>query len=248
LRTSTGFVLCRRKAVPVNTLLRSSGGGGISPRVATMSASCWPLNQWPQPICGFTQTAEVLYSNPHAFTTSSASGNIADTVHMNSTASRAVISGTGFLNAAPSPAVRHGLQLGCDHGALALIQVPAMQVGGEYIAERIGADELLGLERNAYTVARAFAVAAIKDTMFQQGDGVAQTIRLDALAQGVELGAFHQREDLRVRVDRTNQWQTRAMTVFQCCCGNAAHHTTPRPCEGRQNADSAGLKCGLSSR
>jgi hypothetical protein len=35
--------------------------------------------------------------------------------------------------------------------------------------------------------------------MFQQGDGVAQTIHLDALAQGVELGAFHQREDLRVR-------------------------------------------------
>ena len=41
-------------------------------------------------------TAKILYSNPHAFTTSSASGNIADTAHMNSTASRAVISGTGF--------------------------------------------------------------------------------------------------------------------------------------------------------
>ena len=40
-------------------------------------------------------TAKILYSSPHAFT-SSASGNIADTAHMNSTASRAVISGTGF--------------------------------------------------------------------------------------------------------------------------------------------------------
>jgi hypothetical protein len=96
----------------------------------------------------------------------------------------------------------------------------------EYIAERIGADELLGLERNAYTMARAFAVAAIKDTMFQQGDGVAQTIRLDVLAQGVELGAFHQREDLRVRVDRTNQWQTchdlrLSMLLRECC---ASYH------------------------
>jgi hypothetical protein len=104
--------------------------------------------------------------------------------------------------------------------------VPAMQVGGEYIAERIIAGVLLCPDRHAYTMARAFAVAAIKDTMFQQGDGVAQTICLDVLAQGVELGAFHQREDPGVRVGRTNQWQTRhdlrlSMLLRECC---ASYH------------------------
>src|SRR5262245_16082662 len=101
----------------------------------------------------------------------------------------------------PIRLLRVGLQYLRDQFALLLgREVPAVDVGGDHEGGGIIALEVPRHHLDAGLAAGAIPIAAVEDFVLEDGDGLAQAVRLDVGDQLVELGALHQREDVGERV------------------------------------------------
>src|SRR5262245_42121168 len=92
------------------------------------------------------------------------------------------------------------LELGSYHCALRLIKMSPSQIERDHVRERVVARVDREVRLDTGLQAGAVAMAAVKDHVLEQDDALAQAVHLDVGDERLELGAFHQREDVGERV------------------------------------------------
>jgi hypothetical protein len=100
-----------------------------------------------------------------------------------------------------TPTLAESRQLPADHGALALIEMPAMQIERHHKRERIGTTEFFEVRLNVFQQASVVSIAAIEDHALEPPNRLTLSVRKHILAEVVHLLVGHHREDVRERME-----------------------------------------------